>query len=284
MKEPAQAVKKAIIAVAGFGTRRLPATKAIEKCLIPIGNRPIVDYIVEDCIKAGITDVIFVVGEQSDQIRTYYGHNDMLESYLERQGKKQQQKEVADLATKARFRFVIQDRHQPYGTSTPLFLAKDLLASDEPFLFLYGDNVFYNEDGSSAIADFLAKAKTTSSHAAMMAVEVPRDMMHHYGIVDVETRNGQEIYRKIVEKPAPDNAPSNLNNAGCFLLTTAILPFVERSIKNSPQEERYLIDAVNWFAAAGNDVAVIRTQSDYLDCGTMEGWLYANNRILQPKR
>lgn len=284
MKKPAQTVKKAIIAVAGFGTRRLPATKAIEKCLIPIGNRPIVDYIVEDCIKAGITDIVFVVGEQSDQIRTYYGHNDMLESYLERQGKTQQQKEIAGLATKARFRFVIQDRHQPYGTSTPLYLAKDLLAPDEPFLFLYGDNVFYNEDGTSAVADFLAKAAATNLEAAMMAVEVPHDMVHHYGIVDVEMRSGREIYRKIVEKPVPAAAPSNLNNAGCFLLSPAILPFVERSLKDSPQEERYLIDAVNWFAAAGNDVAVIRTNSEYLDCGTMEGWLYANNRILQPKR
>lgn len=276
---PDQTCKKAIIAVAGFGTRRLPATKAIEKCLIPVGNRPIVDYIVEDCIKAGINDIIFVVGEQSDQIRTYYGHNDMLETYLEKHNKTAAYEEIAGLATKARFRFVIQDRNQPYGTSTPVLLAKELV-DDEPFLFLYGDNIFYNQDGSSAIAEFLEKAQAAGTKGAMMAAEVAPDLVSHYGIVAFEKRGDQEIYQKIVEKPKPEDAPSNLNNAGCFLMQPGIMPYVERSMKESPQQERFIIDAVNWYVEAGNDVAVVRTTSEYLDCGTVEGWLYANNRIL----
>jgi UTP--glucose-1-phosphate uridylyltransferase len=274
-----QICKKAVIAVAGFGTRRLPATKAIEKCLIPVGNRPIVDYIVEDCIKAGIDDIIFVVGEQSDQIRTYYGHNDMLEMYLEKHNKTAAYEEIAGLATKARFRFVIQDRNQPYGTSTPVLLAKELVG-DDSFLFLYGDNIFYNHDGSSAVAEFLQKAQKAGTKGAMMAVEVAPDLVSNYGIVAFEQRGDREIYQKIVEKPKAEDAPSNLNNAGCFLMQSDIMPYVERSMKESPQQERYIIDAVNWYVEAGNDVAVVRTTSEYLDCGTVEGWLYANNRIL----
>lgn len=270
---------KAIIAVAGFGTRRLPATKAIEKCLIPVGNRPIVDYIVEDCVRAGITDIIFVVGEQSDQIRTYYGHNDMLEAYLERHRKTDALHEVRDLATKARFRFVIQDRHQPYGTSTPVWLSKDLVGND-PFLFLYGDNIYYKPDGGSTIAAFLAKTHAAQAKAAIMAVEVAPERVSSYGILDVEERDGTEFFCKIVEKPSPEAAPSNLNNAGCFLMNPAIMPFVERSMEDSPQQERYFIDAVNWYAEAGNQVAVIRSDCEYLDCGTVEGWLHANNRIM----
>lgn len=271
---------KAVIAVAGYGTRRLPITKAIEKCLIPIGDRPIVDYIVEDCIKAGIKEIIFVVGEQSDQIRTYYGQNRMLEDYLLAGGKHEALEEVRKLATKADFHFVVQDRKQPYGTSTPIWLAKDLIEPGERFLYLYGDNIYYNEDGSSAIKAFLEDAKEADTAGAMMAVEVPHDQVSHYGIVAVEERNGREMYQRIVEKPKPEEAPSNLNNAGCFLVGADIFPLVEKSINDSPQQEKYFIDAINWYAEAGHELAVIRTKGEYIDCGTVPGWLHANNRML----
>ncbi len=271
---------KAIIAVAGYGIRRLPITKAIEKCLIPVGNKPIIDYVVDGCIKAGITDITFVVSEQSEQIRTYYGHNKQLEKYLGLNKKDKVLQEVSELATKANFRFVVQDDRQPYGTSTPIWLARDCVEPGEQFLFLYGDNIYYNEDGSSAVADFLEQANAAGTKAAMMAVEVPRKLVSHYGIVAVEKRDNLEIYQKIVEKPKIEEAPSNLNNAGCFLVTSEIMPYVAQSIAHSPQAEKYFIDAVNWYSQAGNDIVVIRTKGEYLDCGTVEGWLHANNRIV----
>src|ERR1044072_794397 len=100
MSDP-QVCTKAIIALAGFGTRRLPITKSIEKCMIPIGNRPIIDYVVENCLNAGITDIIFVVGEQSSQIRTYYGNNEALDAYLQQKGATQQAEELRAIAGKA---------------------------------------------------------------------------------------------------------------------------------------------------------------------------------------
>ena len=98
---------KAIIPIAGYGTRRLPITKAIEKHMLPLGNRPMVDYLVEDCIRAGITEFMFVVGEEFDQIRRYYGQNQLLEEYLENKGKTDELEEIRSLNKKARFHYVI---------------------------------------------------------------------------------------------------------------------------------------------------------------------------------
>lgn len=274
---------QAVIAVAGYGTRRLPITKAIEKCMMPVGNRPIVDYMVEACLQAGITDITFVVSEQNEQIRAYYGENQALEAYLQQHGKQAQLGEIVRLRTKATFRFVIQNRSQPYGTSTPVWLAKEHLVPGKPFLFLYGDNLYYNADGSSAITSFLAGTSKAQATAGMMVVPVPKELVSFYGIVATTRKGDVDIFQRIVEKPRSEEAPSNLNNAGCFLLNDTIFPFVERSMTDSPQAECFITDAVNWFAAAGNEVAVVRLQGEYMDCGAVEGWLEANNRIVGRK-
>ncbi|HSW65803.1 MAG TPA: sugar phosphate nucleotidyltransferase [Bacillota bacterium] len=276
-----QPVTKAIICVAGYGTRRLPITKAVEKCMIPVGNRPIVDYAVENCIKAGITDIIFVVGEQSEQIRTYYGRNQALEAYLVAQQKTAALDSLSDLEAKAVFHFVTQDREQPYGTSVPIWLARDYIQPGEQFLFMYGDNLFYQEDGN-AVADFLHDIRGSGANCAMMVNEVPYDTVSRYGIVATETRGAHEFFQYIKEKPAADEAPSNLNNSGCFLLSSDIFTFVERSMHEPDPtlHEHLFTDPINWYHDAGHDIAVGRLKGEYLDCGSLEGWLYANNRVV----
>jgi len=274
-------ITKAVIALAGYGTRRLPITKAVEKCMMPVENRPIIDYIVDDCIKAGITDIIFVVGEQSDQIRTYYGKNEMLEAYLAENNKVEALQEVTRLRTKARFQFIVQDHLQPYGTSIPVWLAKDCIGPGESFVFLYGDNIHHTTDGSSVVKYFLQEATDAGKPSAMLVAPVPRELVSRYGIVETTSRDGVEIYEKTIEKPRPEETTSDLNNAGCFLLSDDIFPFVERSITHSPQSESFIIDAVNWYSQAGNDVLVVRSKGEYLDCGSVDGWLQANNRIVR---
>lgn len=273
---------KAIIALAGFGGRRVPITKAIEKCMIPVGNRPIVDYLVDDCIAAGITDIIFVVGEQSQQIRTFYGHNQGLEDYLVKHHKLDALQAVSDLKTKARFHFVLQDSKQPYGTTVPLWLARDYIQPDESFLFLYGDNMFYRGDGGSAIADFVQAAQASGAPSAMMVNEVPQERVSQYGIVAAQHRDGHEFFERIHEKPTPEEAPSNLNNSGCFMLNSGIFEHTERGMTH-PGKEQFFTDPLNWYHEAGNDIAVVRLNGEYLDCGSLEGWLYANNRVIGQK-
>jgi UTP--glucose-1-phosphate uridylyltransferase len=272
--------KKAIIAVAGFGTRRLPITKSIEKCMLPIGDRPIIDYVVEDCLKAGIEEFIFVVGEDFQQLKRYYGHNQLLETYLEDKGKKAELTEVQQLATKARFRYVIQDQHQPYGTAVPVWLARYLVRPDEQVLVVFGDQFFYREDGGSEIADFLQTAREAATPAAMLAVEVPWEDVSHYGIVSTHMEGDLELYKNIIEKPQREQAPSNLNNASCFIFKHDIFPFLEDNVNTEQQGEHMITDAINTYVQSGNKLAVIRAKGEFMDCGTTAGWLHTNARLL----
>ncbi len=271
----------AVIAVAGYGTRRLPITKAIEKCMIPVGDRPIVDYIVEDCLAAGITNIIFVVGEQSDQVRTYYGSNHQLEEYLTLKNKPEALALVHEQSNKAMFSFVVQDRQQPYGTSIPLWLAKEHLPEGESFLYLYGDNLLY-KPGHTAIAEFIAAATKSGASDAMVGIPVPHDQVYKYGIIETKQQNGVALFDCIVEKPKVEEAHGNLNNPGCFLFRPDIFTHIERSTKESTGDECFITDALNWYHQAGNDIMVYTSDAEYLDCGSTIGWLYANNRIVGP--
>ena len=272
---------KAIILVAGYGTRRLPITKAIEKSMIPVGNRPVIDYIVQDYIAAGITDIIFVVGEDFEQLKRYYGRNMLLEAHLEAKGKTNELQEVQALASSARFHYVVQDSYQPYGTSIPVHLARDLINDGEQFIVAYGDQFFYNQDGSSELASFIEKAAKLGTRSAMLGTEVPRAETVNYGVIASKEVGGNKIYEKIVEHPAtPEDAPSTLINAGVFILGSDILPFVTTNAEATMAGEHFLIDALNDYVAAGNTIGVFEAKGEYLDCGTVQGWLHANNRVL----
>ena len=266
----------------GFGTRWLPLTKAIEKCMIPVGNRPAIDYVVQDCIKAGITDITFVVGEQSEQIQTFYGQNAFVENYLHDRGKITELHDVQRLATAATFHFVTQPQAvgDQYGTAVPLWICRDLLRPGEQVLLISGDQFYYHEDGFSETRHLLEKAEAAGTPSAMLAVEVLHEEVYKYGIVKSSLVGGHEIYQDIIEKPTVDEAPSNLNNATFWLFDSGILPFLETYMAQQQTSEYLVTDVANAYAAAGNHMAVVRARGEYLDCGTVESWLAANNRLL----
>jgi UTP--glucose-1-phosphate uridylyltransferase len=275
------ACTKAIIPVAGFGTRRLPITKAIEKCMIPVGNRPIIDYVVQDCIKAGITDIIFVVGEDFEQLKHYYGRNVTLEEYLTGKGKEEALEEIRNLSKGARFHYVIQDTYQPYGTSVPVHVARDFINDGERFVVVFGDQFLYHPDGSSELAAFIRRTAEVGTSSAMLGIEVPLEESQQYGMIGYEERDGVKLYKNIVEKPAsPEQAPSNLMNASFFIFESGVLPFISANAEREMTGEHYIIDALNDYVQAGNTIAVLDAEGEYLDCGTVQGWLAANNRVL----
>ncbi|HWZ65702.1 MAG TPA: sugar phosphate nucleotidyltransferase [Patescibacteria group bacterium] len=272
---------KAIIPVGGFGTRRLPITKAIEKCMLPVGNRPIVDYVVEDCIRAGITEIIFVVGEQSDQIRTYYGHNQLLEEYLADKGKQDELSLITDLSKKANFNYVVQDRNQPYGTAVPLWLCKEMIDPNESFIYVSGDQFYYDPGGGSEAAHLINEAERANATSVMMVAEVPHSEVYRYGIVKYRIENGEQLLEDIVEKPTVESAPSNLNNATFYLLNQRIFEFAEDYMKQALNTEYYVTDIVTNYSKTGNPVVVVPVKGEYLDCGNVEGWLHANNTVVR---
>lgn len=274
-------IRKAIIAVAGFGTRWLPLTKAIEKCMLPIGNRPVIDYVVEDCVRAGITDIYFVVGEQSEQIRRFYGKNQQLQDYLEQKGKTAEIEVIHQVRTQANFHFITQTSSMPYGTAIPIQIAMDELDAGESVVVMMGDQFTYNAEGKSEVANLLEHMKEGGATSGMVVAPVPKEEVSKYGIIEL---NEDGFFKRIVEKPKPEDAPSTLNNLSMYVLDSEMLGCVA-DITEPTNGEYYLTDALNAYVdQLGKPLAVVEAIGTYLDAGTPDGWLKANNFIASSQK
>ncbi len=266
-------ITKAIIPVAGWGTRRLPITKTIEKCMLPIGNRPLVDYVVQDCLKAGIQEVIFVVGENSTQLQDYYGNNEKLNEYLRANGKEDKLPIVAPIEG-VKFHFITQPSDGKYGTAVPVALAADYIEDNEAAVVLMGDDFILNGDGTSEVARLVEVIPEGS--CGLLAAQVPMEDTAKYGVIESDQEGN---YVRIVEKPQPESAPSNLINISKYVLTKEVIDAC-RDLSPSPRGEYELPDAVNSFVARGGQVKVVPAQGRYLDGGSVEGWLHANRVVM----
>lgn len=263
-------IRKAIIPVAGWGTRMLPITKSIEKCMLPIGNRPLIDYIVQDCLVAGIDEFIFITSENSTQLESFYRTNIHLNDYLRRKGKDHMLPMIAPL--KAKMHFITQPSYGKYGTAVPVALAAEYLEEGESAVVLMGDDFMYNPDGSSEVARLLAA--TPEGQCSLLAKEVPGEEICRYGAIVMSEGN----FKEIVEKPAPDAIPSQYANIGKYILTKPVIQSCA-DVPLSPRGEYELTDAISQYAAAGGVVKVVPAVGQHLDGGTVEGWLHANNVV-----
>lgn len=266
-------ITKAIIPVAGWGTRRLPITKTIEKCMLPIGNRPIVDYVVQDCITAGITDIYFVINEQSTQLRDYYRSNIDLNDYLIRNGKEH----MLPLITppKIKMHYIIQSSYGKYGTSIPVSLVVPLLDENESAVVLMGDDGIYRNDGKSEVARLIEAA---GEDCAMLGVEVPIDSVSKYGVIKTND-NGE--FEQIVEKPRPEEAPSTLINVSKYVFNYKTLELIKKHAESdNVNGEYYITDPINEYIMGGGKLKVIKAEGQYIDSGTVEGWLKANQIVI----
>lgn len=266
-------ITKAVIPVAGWGTRRLPITKSIEKCMLPIGNRPLVDYVVQDCIAAGITDIYFVVSEWMTQIQSYYSDNGLLDTYLIAENKDQ----MLPLVRPPRgvnFHFVTQDTNGKYGTAIPVSLVVPHLQQGESVVVLMGDDFIYNADGNSEVKRLIDA--TPENGNAMLGVNVARELVGQYGVIDV---NENHEFVRIVEKPRPDEAPSTLINVSKYVLNYDLLKVIENFAMMPMSGEYYITDPINQYVATGGSIVVMPARGRYLDGGTVDGWLYANNVV-----
>lgn len=266
-------VTKAIIPVAGWGTRRLPITKTIEKCMLPIGNRPLVDYVVQDCLKAGITELIFVIGEDSTQLEDYYRTNIKLNDYLRRNGKEDKLPMIAPLEG-VTLHFITQSSYGKYGTAVPIALAADYIHEGESVVVLMGDDFIWNSDGSSEVARLLES--TPEGSCGLLAAQVPQESVGKYGVIEGD-QDGN--YVRIIDQPKPEEAPSNLINISKYVLTKEV---IDRAASLPPAHngEYQLPDAINAYVSDGGTVKVVAAQGEYLDGGSVEGWLHANNVVM----
>lgn len=269
-------ITKAIIPVAGWGTRRLPITKAVEKSMLPIGNVPVIDFVVQDCLKAGVTDIYFVVSEGAEQIQNYYSRSTELEAYLVQNGKEAYLPGVTP--PKASFHFVTQDTtNGQYGTTVPVWLCREFIEKDEQVLVIMGDQFFYRTDGGSNAADLMAEVADRGARTGLLGVPVPYSEVEKYGVIEKDEANN---YVRIVEHPKPDEAPSNLNNASFYLFDAPLFDYFEKDMKAVHTGEYMIIDPINAYVADGNTVIVGEAKGEYLDAGSVEGWLHANRVVL----
>ena len=264
---------KAIIPVAGYGARRLPITKSIEKCMLPLGNRPVIDYIVSDCVKAGITDIYFVVSGDAAQLRSYYNRNVELENVLIAKGK-------TDLAAAivppegVTFHYVEQDlKDGRYGTTVPVWLCRDYIEEDELVLVMMGDDVTYSPEGESDI-ERLVHLRAP----AILGVPVLEGNLDQYGVIKAD----EGIFQSIVEKPAPGTEPSRMINVSKYVLPGSFMAYAEASVRKGANEsgEYYITDPINELVANGVQLNVLEAKGQYLDTGTMGAWVAANQWLL----
>lgn len=269
-------ITKAIIPVAGWGTRRLPITKAIEKCMLPIGNVPVIDFVVQDCIKAGIKDFYFVVSGEAPQLKNYYAHNEQLEAYLQKNGKDVMLPLVTP-PTGVNFHFIPQNTTGKYGTTVPVWLCHEFVSPQEQVLVIMGDQFFYRTDGGSNAADLIELVKQKGLKSGLFGVPVPLEEVQKYGVIE---KDSNDYYIRIVEHPHPETAPSNLNNASFYLFDYKMFEYLEGDM-NAPHTGEYMIiDPINEYVNDGNKIVVGEAKGDYLDAGTVEGWLHANRVVL----
>lgn len=262
-------VKKAVFPVAGLGTRFLPATKAQPKEMLPVVDKPLIQYAVEEAYAAGIRHMIFVTGRNKRAIEDHFDTAYELETELEAGGKKQLLELVRSMSpVDMDFSYVRQPRSLGLGHAV---LCAEHLVGNEPFAVLLADDLMV---GSPAVLAQMA-AKFEQVQQSILAVqEVPAQQTRRYGIVATEpVVDGLMKVLKMVEKPAPEDAPSRMGVAGRYILTPAVF----RHIRNQPKGVGGEIQLTDGIVGLMADEGVYAYQYDgkRYDCGSKEGFLEA---------
>lgn len=271
---------KAIFAIAGYGTRRLPIAKAVEKYMLPLLNRPTIDYAVQDCIRAGVTDIYFVVSGDARQLRDYYERKPSLEDYLSSKGKS----DMIPLITPPEgvtFHHVSQDLSDGrYGTSIPVWTCRDYVEPDEHVFVVMGDQTLYRLDGGSEALDLLSLVESSGADGGLIGNPIPWDQISQFGVIETDQSGN---YRRIVEHPTEGQVNTNLNNSSFYLLPAIFFDYLNRQIadQRTTDGEYYIIDALNDMVEDGKTIAVRTSTGEYLECGSLANWVRANSWLLE---
>ncbi len=276
-------ITKAIIPVAGWGTRRLPITKIIEKSMLPVGNRPLVDYSVQELIKAGVKDIYMVISNvEPCQVQEFYKDNLALNQYLVERGKEDRLALAKTLPDDVTIHYTVQDPSGKYGTAVPIAMVVQEYSIDEPVLVFMGDDFIWNPDGESA-AEALMKAAKNENESAILGVEIDKKNVEKYGVLSA--KDGKLV--GVVEKPKPEEAPSNLINVSKYIMAPELLRRIVKYVEDNdfgPKDQEYMVtDPIDEYIKDGGVMRVAPTSGEYLDGGSVEGWLHANNVVCGKK-
>jgi len=265
-----RAVRKAVFPVGGLGTRFLPATKALPKEMLPIVDKPLIHYAVEEARAAGIEEFIFVTGKGKSAIEDHFDHSSELESMLESRGKLEALESVrAWLPAPGRVAYTRQ--MEPLGLGHAIWCARSFIGN-EPFAVLLPDDIF--------LADEPCLKQMVDAYAGeggLVAAETIEGAdISNYGVLDVEEDDGGRVVkvRGLVEKPKADEAPSQLAVVGRYIMTPRVFEYLDRQ-ETGAGGEIQLTDALSWLAGR-EPFAGIRIAGERFDCGNRGGYLRAN--------
>ncbi|MBC99661.1 MAG: UTP--glucose-1-phosphate uridylyltransferase [Halobacteriovoraceae bacterium] len=264
-------IRKAVIPVAGKGTRFLPATKEIPKEMIPIVNKPMIHYAVEEAVLSGIEQIIFVTSSGKSSIEDYFDRNLELEQFLEKNGKSHLATEIREIGQMTEVTTVRQK--EQLGLGHAINCAKDLIG-DETFAVILADDLVVNKE--PVTKQLLTISRENEGASVIGVMEVERSETYKYGIVDGQPIDSKkETYKmnKMVEKPKPEEAPTTLATPGRYILGPEIFSYLER-IPKGVGGEYQLTDAINLMASEMNVLAHIFKGTRF-DTGSIKGYLDA---------
>ena len=264
---------KAIITDAGFASRYLPITKTVPKAMLPIGAKPIMQLVVEECADAGIKEIIIVATPEGKAIYEDYFNNSInkIKKQLHDQGKDDRYEVVQKVLDLPKITVIEQDPSYPYGNGSPVASARKFIQDDEAFIVVYSDDVVF---GASATKELMNAYKENPEAAAIIAAqEVPHEEIKKYASVSL-SNDGTMRVEGLVEKPKPEDAPSDLASYGRYLLTPEIFEFLKpRNI--GLDNELWTADAIASMIPTGR-VYVKKTSGNWMTTGDPKNYFFAH--------
>lgn len=263
-------IRKAVIPAAGYGTRFLPVVKSIPKEMLPVVDKPAIQYIVEEAVASGIEDIVIVTGSGKKAIEDYFDNNLELEAYLEKNNKLDQLDQIRKIASMANFIYIRQKGL--YGNGTPVLNAEHIIG-DEPFAVLWGDQFTSSPvPRLKQLIDVFEKYQ----RPVFSAVKVEKEDLPRYGVPKVEEiEKFTYISHSLIEKPSIEEAPSDLACDGAYILT----PDIFAALRHQPPgkgNEVWLVDGINKLREKGPIYCREVENGKYYDCGNVLEYLKSN--------
>ncbi len=269
-------ITKAVIPIAGKGTRLLPATKIIPKELLTILDKPVIHYIVEEAIQSGIKDILFIESKEKNLTQNYFSQNKKLENFLKKNNKNTLLDKIQGLHNICKFHYEYQKT--PNGSGDALLYAQNF-TKDDPFAFFYADDIIHNPNKTPPLKQLINSYKKNDQKNISFCglIKVKKENIEKYGIIrGNEVNPGVWHINEIIEKPKKEEAPSNLASVGRFILNKDIFEIVKKSKKF--KNEIYLATALNTLSKTGRLFGK-SIQGEWYDCGSKQGLWHANLKI-----
>ncbi|MGL4757824.1 MAG: UTP--glucose-1-phosphate uridylyltransferase [Patescibacteria group bacterium] len=267
-------IKKAIIAAGGFGSRLLPVTSALPKELLPFLDTPVIHHIVNQCINAGIEEIIIVGKPENRIIESYFKPNEKLEKYLIQNGKEDRLEVIKFTYNNANIQFILQDEKLPYGNARPLYSAKRMIEEGESFVYTYGDDLIYGK--GCGIEELVETFNQDQADIVLMCTEVDEEMIPKVGIVSL--KENSNIVDHIKEKPKLNEAPSNIASVASYVFNSKIFDLLDPTDTSGDISEFYIQKGIESITQNGKTVACI-TKGKYLTCGDPLNYLKSTLHI-----